>query len=388
MSITKTRDGRWVVRWYVAGRGSARRQRIFDRKGDAQTFDGEVRRRRALGELALFEQRNRTLEELAREWWRKYAVPNLATWTLTGYERMLVSYVQPRLGRMRVGDITPEVVADFRERLEAAGVGRHSVRLSLVVLQSMFGHAIRWGWVQTNPVKAVPKPSGKRQRAVVCLAPAQVEAIRGALLAERKLYAATLVSLVAYQGLRVPEEVLALEVRHVRANTLLVEQRNICGEIVAGQKVRGFHPRAVDWVEPARRDVAEYLLALGIRAGPLFPRSDGGAWRLHDYKNWCRRVWHPAVKQAGIFPAQEGSKGKSSGLPPYDLRHAFASLQIRAGMSVPELAEQMGHAPQMTITTYTHVIRELKGLPAMSAEAQIGQARDSRGREVDVSAAG
>jgi hypothetical protein len=30
-------------------------------------------------------------------------------------------------------------------------------------------------------------------------------------------------------------------------------------------------------------------------------------------------------------------------------------------MSVPELAEQMGHAPAMTIGTYTHVIRELKG---------------------------
>jgi hypothetical protein len=32
-------------------------------------------------------------------------------------------------------------------------------------------------------------------------------------------------------------------------------------------------------------------------------------------------------------------------------------------MSIPELAEQMGHAPAMTLATYTHVIRELKGLP-------------------------
>jgi hypothetical protein len=52
----------------------------------------------------------------------------------------------------------------------------------------------------------------------------------------------------------IPEEALALEIRHVRANTLLVQQRNIAGTIVVGQKVRGFHPRAVDWVEPARRD--------------------------------------------------------------------------------------------------------------------------------------
>jgi hypothetical protein len=64
-----------------------------------------------------------------------------------------------------------------------------------------------------------------------------------------------MVSLVAYQGLRTPEELLALEVKHVRKNTLLVEQRNIVGKIVGGQKVRGFHPRAIDLLDPVRRDV-------------------------------------------------------------------------------------------------------------------------------------
>jgi integrase len=277
---------------------------------------------------------------------------------------MLVSHNEPRLGSIRVGEVTPEVVAGFRAQLEQAGVGRHSVRLSMVVLQPMFQQAIRWGWVPTNPVKAVRKPPAKRQRAVVCLAPAQVEAIRRVLLAREKLYAATIASLVAYQGLRVPEEVLALEVRHVRRNTLLVEQRNIDGRIVGGQKVRGFHPRAIDLLDPVRRDVREHMLAHGIRDGLLFARRDGGAWRLHDYQNWRRRIWHSARSDAGI-----------ESLPPYDLRHAFASLQIRAGMSIPELAEQMVHSPQMTLSTYAHVIRELKGEPVVSAEEQIVQAR-------------
>src|SRR4051812_44708614 len=117
------------------------------------------------------------------------------------------------------------------------------------------------------------------------------------------------------------------------------------------------------------------MLAYGIREGLLFPRRDGAPWRLHDYQNWRRRTWHPARTKAGI-----------KSLPPYDLRHAFASLQIRAGMSIPELAEQMGHSPQMTVATYAHVIRELKGLPRVSAEEQIERARESRGREVDVQA--
>jgi integrase len=373
VSVRKRDDGRWEVRWRVAGRDSPRRKRIFDRKTDADRFETEIRRRKALGELLLFEQRNRSVEELATEWWAKYAVPNLADWTLKGYERMLVSYVQPRLGAMRVGEVNAEVVADFRARLEVAGVGRHSVRQSMVVLQAMYEQAVRWGWVQNNPVKAVRKPSAKRERAVVCLAPAEVEKIRAVLIAGGRLYAATMVSLIAYQGVRTPEELLGLEVRHVRKNTLLVEQRNIGGEIVGGQKVRGFHPRAIDLLEPVRRDVRKYLLATGIRSGVLFPRRDGAPWRLHDYNNWRRRVWKKARETAGVDP-----------LPPYDLRHAFASLQIRAGMSIPELAEQMGHSPQMTVMTYTHVIRELKGEPCIPAEKQIERARRKpRGPQVD-----
>jgi integrase len=374
MKIEELPDGRYRIRWYVAGHGSPKRQRTFTRKKDAQRFAAEVERRKELGELVLFDQANRTVEQLAKEWWRRHVVPNLAEWTRRGYKPLLTNHIQPRLGFYRLREITPDVVADFRAELEKAGVGRHAVRVSRVMLQSMFKHAIRWRWVPgPNPVQQVEKPSGQRQRAIVALAPAQVEAIRAWLLEHDKLYAATMVSLVAYQGLRSPEELLAIEIRHVRERTLLVEQRNIDGEIIGGQKVRGFHPRAIDLLGPVRRDVRDYVVATGIRSGLLFPRRDGLPWRSHDWKNWCRRVWHAARNGAGI-----------ESLPPYDLRHAFASLQIRAGMSVPELAEQMGHSPAMTIRNYTHVIRELKGEPIVSAEDQIEKAReDLPGRSRD-----
>ena len=206
----------------------------------------------------------------------------------------------------------------------------------MVLLQAMFRQAVIWRWISSNPLKAVPKPSGKRERAMVCLAPAQVEAIRTQLLEREQLYAATIVSLVAYQGLRIPEEVLALEVRHVGRNTLLVEQRLIKGSIVGGQKVWGFHPRPVKLEDAVRRDVAEYLVATGLRNGLLFPRTDIAPWKVHDYKNWTRRVWHAAREGAGVDP-----------MPPYDLRHAYASLQIRAGVSILALTWSVGCQPAL-----------------------------------------
>ena len=35
----------------------------------------------------------------------------------------------------------------------------------------------------------------------------------------------------------------------------------------------------------------------------------------------------------------------------------------------------MGHSPAMTLSTYAHVIRELKGEPVVSAEEQVERAR-------------
>ena len=45
--------------------------------------------------------------------------------------------------------------------------------------------------MSSNPAKAVRKPSGVRERAVVCLETARAEAIRAVLLAQGRSYAAT-----------------------------------------------------------------------------------------------------------------------------------------------------------------------------------------------------
>ena len=153
-----------------------------------------------------------------------------------------------------------------------------------------------------NPVRAVEKPSARRERAIVCLAPRQIEALRSELLARGKLWAATLVSVIGYAGLRAPEELLALEWRHIGRQTILVEQHNEDGRIVVGQKVRSRPPRAVDLVAPLRQDLSEWRMASGRpAAGALvFPRADGDPWRRHDYGNFRRRLWHPAREAAGV----------------------------------------------------------------------------------------
>ena len=204
MSIEKLSSGHYRVRYAVGGRGSGRRSATFERKRDADLFEANWKRHKAFGDLALLDAGTQPVAKLASEWFERYAVPNLADHTLDAYTQMLDKHVIPRVGTLRVRDVKPNVVRELRAKLERAGVGRDSVRKSLVVLQAMFRYAEgsdEWGVVR-NPVRAVEKPSARRERAIVCLAPRQIEALRSELLARGKLWAATLVSVIGYAGLR------------------------------------------------------------------------------------------------------------------------------------------------------------------------------------------
>jgi integrase len=353
---------RWEIRYNDAGRGSPYRRRRFDRKEDAQTFLDEMRRRRRLGDLAESEWARRTVRALALDWWALYVVPNLTPRTRRDYEKLLDRHIIARLGQHRLRDVTVAVIDDFKAQLLAAGVGNSQTRQALAVLSGMFTYAEQRGRVARNPVRLVKKPSGKRKRAVVCLPPLTIELARAILLEAGQYGDAALVSLLAYAGPR-PQDALALEWPHVRERTLLFDQKNVNGDIVAGQKT-GRPPRTTPLWAPLRADLAVWQLRSGRRRGLVFPNHRGEPWTETDWGNWTVRVWRPLRDRLGVTE------------PPYGLRHSYASLRIHEGAPITELAQELGHSPQMTLGTYAHVIDELRGAPRASAEEEIARARE------------
>ena len=87
-------------------------------------------------------------------------------------------------------------------------------------------------------------------------------------------------------------------------------------------------------------------------------------WREVDYRNWRVRLYKPLAAAVGLV-----------GSTPYDLRHSFASLLIHEGVSVVEVARQMGNAPDVTLGTYAHVFEELDPADRVSAVEAIRAAR-------------
>ena len=265
----------WRIRWIDdAGR---KRSATFDRERDARDFKAKLRILRRSGELASLDAGRESLSEFAARWWKLEAIPNFERATLKTYASHWNCHVLPRLGPIELRKLTPQVIVEFRAELEGAGVGREAIRRTLTMLQGMLARAVEWQRIQTNPVKAVRKPKSRRERAVVPLSPILIERLRRNLLDKGNIRDATLVSVLAYAGLR-PEEALALQWRHVRGKTLLVEQALSDGRL-KGQK-NSRPPRTVDLLSSLRKNLAEWKLACGRPADTelVFPTAGGGPW--------------------------------------------------------------------------------------------------------------
>jgi integrase len=77
----------------------------------------------------------------------------------------------------------------------------------------------------------------------------------------------------------------------------------------------------------------------------LFPNARGGHI---DFSSFGRRHWKPAQTKAGIEPRRHL----------YDLRHTYATLALRAGVSVFAVSRFMGSSIAIIDRHYGHLARD------------------------------
>ena len=342
--------GKWEVRWREHGRN---RSKSFTLKADAERFELRVRRARELGQALDLDRGKEPVSEFVETYWRRHAVPNLADNTRDGYRRVWGKHVRPVLGGYSLRDVTPAVVDEFKASLIGSGVGLPTVRKALALVSGMFTCAVKWDRLDRNPVREVSLPTTERTRHVRPVAPVHVEALRMHLLAAERRFDATLVTVLAYAGLR-PQEARALRWGDIGIRTIRVE-RAAAGRSVKATKTGKM--RTVRLLAPLAADIEAWRLAQGnpLDESLVFPTSRGGIMADTDYRNWRSRVYEPAARGVGI----EG--------PPYDLRHSFASLLIYEGRPGVDVAAQIGDSTETTLKTYVHVFEEFD--PAMRVTA-------------------
>ncbi len=349
------RTGKYEIRWLD---GRRHRQRTFTRKRDAQGAWNQIQRLKETDGLGMMTAGKETLGEFAERWleWKVATGKLSSPKSIRGYRWLLVKHINPYLGGYKLAELRPRLLDAWQVELLTKGAGRTSIAKAGALLHGILKRAVALELIGANPAVYLEQPS-HRKAPVKPLRVAEIERIRAALLDAGQLGDATLVSVLAYAGLRPYNEALALGWEHLTDGRLLVERKLVDGELKPGTKTD--KARSVRLLEPLADDLKEWRKARGRPAtGLIFPRPDGKPWTEHDYGNWRRRTFNP------LTPAR-----------PYDLRHTFASLLIWEGRPITYVAQQLGHSPQTCLTTYAHVI---DGVEAnVPAERVIRAAREN-----------
>lgn len=363
MSIHKRVNKHGTAAYEVRYRDSGHQySRSFPTKQDAEAFEARVVILRSNGNLGELTAGRTRLDDFAVTWWETEVKGAREEATIHGYQSCWNNHILPYLGELQLRQITPRTVDGWRWALQDKGVGSPTIRKSMTVLQRCMSRAVLYGEIQYNPCRDVDKPAKKNSSPVVPLTPTQVEAIRGYMLERRNISSATLVSVMAYSGLR-PGEALALRWEHVRQRTILVEQALSRGKV---KLTKTNKHRSVFLRDALRAD----LLELRVRQGNpdngwIFPNQSGERWSEAGRKSWARKGFRNAATAAGL-PIKTRS---------YDLRHTYASLLFQEGRTAIEVAAQMGHSPSMALDTYAHVIADLDGdhrpMDELIAEARL-----------------
>jgi integrase/recombinase XerD len=202
-----------------------------------------------------------------------------------------------------------------------------SIARRLSCLSSFYGYGVEVGVLNDNPVTNVKRPRVASESMTVGLARDELERLLAAAEADG-LRSAALITLLAYNGLRV-NEALSRDIEHLG---------NQQGRRVLRISRNGGRNALEPLSQPVERALDAYLAAR--ETGPLFVDDQGR--RMYEAQVW--RLIRRLARSAGLKSARQ--------LSPHSLRHTFATSLDDAGVPLQDIQDAMGHADPRTTRRY------------------------------------
>jgi integrase len=325
---TRGPDGQplWAYRYRLEGRGSERPQV----GGFATRAEAEKALRKVLDRLGPDGGRATiTLAEFVDEYLEMHQAAPVTIAKL----RWLLGKATAVLGERRLADLSPREV--YAWRLTVPEGHRYEATQAL---RQVLNRAVAWDLVDFNPAKrGVPNPARRAKEKRPFESWQQIEAVATHL---GPVYG-PMVIFTAATGLR-PSEVFGLDQRDVDRQAGVV----YVGRAYANGRLKHTKTRLSARAVPLQAKALEALDRLPASDNPiLFPNMRGG--RI-DFRIFGRKHWRPAQTKAGIEPVR--------GL--YDLRHAYATFALRAGVPVFTVSRFMGTSIAMIDRHYGHLAND------------------------------
>ena len=310
----------------------------------AKDWAAEVRRGGDPAATRNAEREAPTMAALFDRYLTDYALKRKKASSLRNDRRMIEKELKPAFGRMRVKDVTRQQIRAYHASLEDKPFEANRRLALLSKAFSYAGDELEWIPRGDHPVKGVMrfKEEGRRrylsEDEIMRLGVALKKAEEGQLERAISLYAVAMLRLVLLTGAR-HSEILTLrwdEVNLTRGCLELEDSKTGRKEIYLSSAARAV-------LASLPRQIHNPYVIVGAK-----PNS-----HLVNIKD----PWATIRRDAGLEDVRI-----------HDLRHNFASLGARAGMSLPLIGKLLGHKSVQTTARYAHLSDD----PLHAAAGSIG----------------
>jgi len=270
----------------------------------------------------------------------------LSTHTLQAYQRdlrALAAWLDDARG-MNLLTAQPPDLHDYLVHLHRQGRKTRTAARVVSCLRQFYRHALREGWVETDPMARIEAPKVRRPLPH-SLSERDVEALLHAPDTETPegVRDRTMLEVLYATGLRV-SELIGLRPEQVSMTQGLVRVIGKGGK----ERLVPLGDEAQMWLTRFMGEPREALLQ-GRRCNELFPTRRSCCMTRQTF-------WYLIKRHAA-------SAGIDKPLSPHTVRHAFATHLLNHGADLRVVQMLLGHSDLSTTQIYTHVARErLKSL--------------------------
>ncbi len=323
-------DGKVSHRVRIRMKGFPLQTASFDRLTDARRWAQQTET--AIREGRYFKTREAQRHTLA-ELIDRYTTDILPRKRDRAHTERQLTWWKEQLGVYALADLTPPLIAEWRDKLAAGFPGDKprspaTVVRYLAALSHCLSTAVKeYQWLDDSPLRKVSKPSEPRGR-VRFLSDEERAALLVACEASPNPYLLPVVVLALSTGMRAGE-IMALEWRDVDLTRGWLTLRETKNGTMRGVPLTG---KALELVKEHARTRRRLDTPL------LFPGANPG--KPVD----LRQPWEKALKQTGIEDFRF-----------HDLRHSAASYLAMNGASLNEIAAVLGHKTLSMVQRYAHL---------------------------------
>lgn len=326
-----TQDGSTAYRVKVRLKGYPAQSATFERLTDArkwvQQTESAIREGR---HFKSSEAKRHTLAETIDRY-VKYVLPLKPKSEKN--QKLQISWWHSNLGAYSLADITPSLIAEYRDKLGQSMTPRNKLRTPATINRYLaaLSHILtiaakEWGWLDANPVLNITKMKEPRGR-VRFLSESERERLLTACKESESLCLYLVVVLALSTGAR-RMEILGLHWKDA----------DLTRGIITLHETKNGDRRILPLVGHALRLMQQHEKLRDLSSDLVFPGK--------NLKNPVdiRTPWETALKRADIKDFRF-----------HDLRHSAASYLAMNNASLAEIAEVLGHKTLQMVKRYAHL---------------------------------